>query len=252
MKKLLWISILAILCLNVTTQATSPPTIGADLAIKSKYIWRGIPFNQEAVFWPDFWLYWNGFTFTAFGSMELTDIFGNQNKFTEVDYYFDYTRSFGIVSANLGYAHYTYPNTEFKTTGEIYGKANVDLVFLKTALMVYYDVMEAQGIYITPQISKSFPMPLVQPTLTLSLGYADKKHNGYWIGVEKAGFTDFTSTLNLSYAPPAPLGNYLSISGDLNYASILQSDLADVFGDDKENFWWGIGLHLTYTPGGGE
>ncbi len=236
-----------ILILNT---AFAQPMAGADVAYKSKYVWRGIPFNTESVLWPDAWGYWNGFTFVLFGSMELTDIYDNSMTFTELDYYLDYTKAFGKINATLGYAHYTYPNTDFKTTGEIYLKANTDLEFVQIGLSAYKDIIEAEGFYISPQISKSFAKCPVNPKLSLSLGYADKNHNGYWMWVEKAGLTDITGTLCLSYAPSGTLGEYVSFGADLNYSTIPTGDLADVFGDDDSNFWFGLSVNFARTLGG--
>lgn len=248
-----WVKIaLAIFFVSAAAQAGDLPIIGADLAVKSKYIWRGMPFNDEAVFWPDAWLYWSNLTVTIFGSMEMTDIYGNQNKFTEVDCYFDYSRTLGNVGLSFGYAHYTYPNTDYLTTGEFYGKVTGDAQFIQASLSAYWDVKEAEGFYITPSISRSFSTPYVQPSLSLSVGYANKNHNIYYFGIDKSGFTDLTTTLSLSYAPPTSLGKYLAISGDLNYAVILDSELADAYPNAESNFWWGIGINLFYDLGGAE
>jgi len=253
MKTLMYNSVkiaLAIFLLSTTAHATEPVTIGTDLAVKSKYVWRGMPFNDEAVFWPDAWLYWNGFTLTVFGSLEMTDVYENQGKFTEVDYYFDYSRSFGNINASIGYAHYEYPNTDFLITGELYGSVSTDFKIVSASLTAYYDIREVEGLYLLPSVSRTFCIAPIDPTLTLSLGYADKKHNLYYFGLEKAGFTDLTTSLALSYAPPGTIGQYLFFSGDLNYAKILNGDLADQFPDKDSNFWWGLCISLSYTLGG--
>lgn len=242
----------AIFFVSVAANAAAPVMVGADLAVKSRYVWRGMPFNEESVFWPDAWVNWNGFTVTIFGSMEMTDVYENAGKFTEVDYYLDYSRTFGNVSASVGYAHYEYPNTDFLITGELYASVSTDFKFFSGSLTAYYDIREAEGLYLQPSVSRTFSLAPVNPTLTLSLGYADKKHNAYYFWLEKSGLTDLTTSLSLSYSPPGPIGNYLTFSGDLNYAKILDSELADQFPDGDSNFWWGIGLSLFYEIGGQE
>ena len=223
--------------------------VGADLVYKNKYVWRGILFNDEAVFWPDAWVSWKGFTFTYFGSMEMTDVNGKQNKFTEADYYFDYARTFGKINASLSYAHYTYPNTECETTGEIYGSVSTDFKYCSAGLTAYFDIIEVNGMYISPSVSKTFNIAPVNPSLTMSLGYGDKKHNGYWIGLEEAGFTDLTTTLSFSWAPKGKISNYMSLCLDLNYSKVLDSELSDKL-DDDGNFWFGFGVNLFHTLGG--
>lgn len=249
-QKIIEAALLVALFFVISSNAFAQPMVGADMAFKNKYIWRGIPFNDEGVLWPDVWATYKGFTFIFFGSMEMTDVYANQNKFTEVDYYFDYSRAFGKINASFGYAHYTYPNTTFATTGELYGKASTDLKYVQGALIAYLDIKEAKGIYISPSVSKSFEVEKVTPTLTMSLGYGSSQHNNYWIGVDKSGLTDLTTTLKLDYTPPGNLSNYMMFTADLNYSKILSSDLADAFPDSDSNFWFGIGVNLFKTIGG--
>lgn len=237
-----------LICVFAGTSFTQP-MVGADLLMKSKYVWRGMPFNPDPVLWPDVWVYWNNFTFIYFGSMEMTDVYEKKNKFTEVDYYFDYTRAFGGINASIGYAHYTYPNTEAKTTGEIYLKGAKDFPLFSFALTGYLDVMEAEGFYITPSLSKPLNFIPLQPTFTLSAGYGSEKHNAYYFGLEEGGFTDLTTGLSFAYTPSAEMWNAFTFGLDLNYATILDSDLADMW-EDESNFFWGLSVNYSRVMGG--
>ena len=249
-------------------QAFAQATIGADAAYKSKYIFRGLPWNTEAVFWPDVWFTAQGVTVTIFGSMNLTDIYLDQNKISELDYYFDYTRAFGKVNASIGWAQYTYPNTVYPNTGELYIKAGSDLKILTASVIAYFDLQLAKGIYISPKVSRAFTIPTLPgltSTLGLSVGYGDKKHCTYWHGFGTVnldgGMTDFTGTLNLAYALPGELGKHLGISGEVGYSKILAKEIADLYAengtfsidgkDHRSNLWFGLGLNYFYTIGGG-
>jgi len=235
-----------IACVMVIGHAALP-TFGADLVMKNKYIWRGAEFNPDPVFWPDLWLYWNGITLCGWGSMDLTDVKQEQMEFTDIAIFADYTRAFGPVNATLGFAQYTYPGYggAFPSTGELYAKLFGSLKVVQGMLSANIDLEEVKGYYISPSLSKSLSFGPVTPTLTLSAGYADKKHNAYYYGVEKAGLADLTGTLKLAFTLPGTIGKYLALSADLNYARILDSELAPA---SNGKFYGGIGLNAFVTP----
>jgi hypothetical protein len=232
-------------------QVQAQPQVGLDLAYKSKYLWRGITFNGESVLWPDVWASYQGFTATVWGSVEMTNCYGNAGRCTEVDYYLDYTRSLGIFNASLGYSQFTYPNTNFNHTGELSVKANVDLKYVQVGLGGYFDVIDVKGIYVSPQVSHDFQVGPIQTSLTGSVGYANAKNNLYWFGVDKSGWMDLTAGMNLSYPLPGRLGQWLTLKGDANFSRLLDSELAAGSTGDRNNFWFGVGLAAAY-PGGGE
>lgn len=238
----------------VAANASAQPTAGADLSVQSKYIWRGMNFNDQAVFLPDAWLSWQGFTATLVGELEMTDVYQRHNQFTEVDYYLEYGRSFGPVGAALGYGHYVYPHTGTLSTGELYGKLKSSLKIVEVSVSAFYDAEEAGGLYLSPQISRSLPLKYVQPVLSLSAGYANKRHNRYYFldsttaGIDHSGFCDLTAGLGLSYGLPGPWGRYLTLSGNLNWSYILDEKLAAAFPDQRSNVWWGLSLAVSPLP----
>jgi hypothetical protein len=242
------VALAALLTILVSASIQAQPQAGIDLAYKSKYIWRGIPFNNESVLWPDAWVGYKGFTATVWGSLEMTNSLGHRSRCTELDFYLDYTRSFGVIEASLGYSHFTYPHTTANQTGEAYMKAGVDLKYIQVGLGGYFDVIDVKGTYISLQISRDFTVGPIQTDLTGSVGFANARNNLYWFGVEKAGWMDFTTGLNLSYSLPGNLGQYLSLSGDIDYSRLLDNDLAAAYPDHRDNVWFGLGLAAAY-PG---
>ena len=250
---LFFISLFAI---NICNAAVLP-VFGADLAAKSKYVWRGLVFNDEYVLWPDIWINWYGFTLTGWGSIDLTDVKDKQFAITDLAFYLEYTHYLGPVSSTIGYVHYTYPGSAYGpasvATGEIYGKVGADVKFSEIGLNINYDIKEAKGFYISPGINKGFSFGSFVPTITFSLGYADKKHNLYYFGLEKAGLTDFNGSFIIKFTPPLPFGNFTTITGDINYTVVIDKDLSNIvksYSTDK-NFHFGLGLNF-YFPAGGE
>lgn len=244
--------VLVILFVTIMGEVEAQPMIGADVAVKAKYIWRGVPFNTESVLWPDVWINWYGATLTGWASIDLTDIKQESMEFTDIAIIADYTHTFGQISTSIGYLHYIYPGYAgaFPTTGEFYAALGAGFGAIGVALTGYYDLIEVNGLYVSPSISASYAFDYATPAITVSAGYAEGKHNNYYFGIDKAGFTDITTTLSAAITPPGRLGNFLSLGVDINYAKIIDGELAAQFPDNDVNFWWGIGLNFFYSFGG--
>ncbi|MCX7994152.1 MAG: hypothetical protein N3A65_00025 [candidate division WOR-3 bacterium] len=232
------------------------PTTGVDLQIRNKYVWRGAVFNTDPVLWPDLWINWNGVTFYTWGSCDLTGIKQKQMQLTDLAFFLDYTRTIDPITPTIGFALYTYPGSAygsaFPTTGELYIKIGGDLKFVQGLLNLNYDVVEAKGLYISSSLSKGFSFGPLDLTFTLSGGFANGKHNAYYYGLDKTCLTDFGATLKLSYLPPGDLSKFLAITGDINFVSIVDSELKDYMQTyaDVQNVHGGIGLSVVYSFGG--
>ncbi len=246
----------AMLVMTGMGSAAVLPMVGADIPVRSKYVWRGAVFNTEPVLWPDLWVNWYGFTLCGWGSVDLTDVKDKQFSVTDLAFFLDYTRPVGPVTPTVGFALYTYPGSAygpaFPTTGEVYAKVSGSLSVLQAALNINYDVMEAKGVYVSPSITKGLPLGPAALSLTLSGGFADGNHNVYYYGLDKTCFTDLTAVLKLTLTPPGPLAKWLTISADIDYAMLIDSELADfveTYGDSK-NIYGGGGLGVYYLFGG--
>lgn len=243
-----------ILLLALTIHSAAPAMIGADVGYKSKYVWRGIPFNSQSVLWPDVWINWNEITLTGFWSMDLTDTNGYQGKITEFDVILDYSHTFKHASLSIGYYHFNFPNDQgFPSTGEFYTNIGTNLKVVNLTLSNYFDCIAVSGYWFSPSIAFSHTFKeLFTPSLSFSVGYGSKKHNRFWMGVSKSGFTDFTSKLNLALVMPGNAGKYMSISADANIAKLLDEDFADAYKDKDFNFWAGFYINTYFGVKGGE
>lgn len=232
------------------------PMIGIDLQMRNKYVWRGAVFNTEPVLWPDLWINWSGITFCTWGSLDLTDTKQKQFQITDLSFYLDYTRAIGPVTPTIGFVLYTYPGSAygsaFPTTGEVYLKINGNLNYVQGLLTLNYDIKEAKGLYISPSISKGFSLGPLGANLALALGLADGKHNAYYYGLDKFCLTDFGATLKINYIPPGNLSKYLTITGDINFAAIVDSELKEYIqsSTNTQNLHGGFGLSIVYSFGG--
>jgi len=239
-------AVIAALLLLGQAASGALPTIGADLGAQSRYVWRGAAFNTEPVLWPDVWASWNGVTFTAWSSLDLTNVKDEAFQPTDVGLFLEYARGFGPVTGTVGYGHYIYPGYAgaFPTTGEAYLKAKADLKVLSATLAGNLDLIEVKGLYVSPTLARSQALGPVNATLSLACGFGTDKHNVYYYGVNKTGLTDFTGTLSLAYAPPA-LASFMSVTANGGYARVLLADFAGT----KQNLWCGLTFNFFFRPG---
>ena len=166
----------------------SPPSIytfAGDLALASKYIWRGQRATNDWSLQPSATVGIGGFSFNAWGTVNLTaanegdSLFlpenpgapagnhsGLKGKFTELNYVFSYAHSFENVSIDVGTITYAFPDraVSLPSTTEIYGGISLDSVPLAPAATLYVDVDESRnnggttGVYFTLGASHSIPL----------------------------------------------------------------------------------------------
>jgi hypothetical protein len=240
-------AVVAALLLAQAAGAAVMPTIGGDLGAQSKYVWRGAAFNTEPVLWPDVWSSWNGFTLTAFASMDLTDVKQEAFQVTDFDLFLEYARAFGPVTGTLGYAQYIYPGYAgaYPATGEVYVKGKVDLKVLQAGVAANLDVIHVKGLYVSPSLSRSLTLGPVTGTLAVSLGWGTEKHNEYYYAADKSALTDLTGGLNVAWTPPGCCGKFMTVTANLGYAQLL-----GVYTEGtKSNVWGGLTFNFFYTPG---
>jgi uncharacterized protein (TIGR02001 family) len=207
---------------------------GVDLAYAERYIWRGIPVNDQGVFQPSFTLSGGGFSLNAWGSMDLTSWgeragYGDETgSITEVDYTAGYERSVGPASLGLGFITYTFPNqTELGAipTTEAYLGAGLD-VPLSPTLYTCWDVDDqgtegsdytALGLGHSFELGKSGDAALGLD-LAAHLGYANSKFLKAYYGL-KADNTlhDWSAGVAL----PLTLPRGFSVSPSYAYSSLM-------------------------------
>ncbi|HLB24876.1 MAG TPA: hypothetical protein VJM83_00970 [Nitrospirota bacterium] len=223
-----------------------PYSLGADVSFYDKYVWRGININDDPVFQPAIWFSYKGFTMNVWGNLDLTDINGMAGEINEVDYTLDYSWKWDPWHFSAGAIHYTFPNTAFTATSEIYGAVGYDIL-LQPTLSVYYDFDEADGFYASLGIGHSFDLPqLVEPvsaTLDLSAqaGFATENWNEFYFGADHTAFTNilFSSGLTVS------IGDYLTVNPTVNYSTIHDRSIRSNVEDD-DVFYYGVTVSAEY------
>lgn len=221
------------------------PTVGADVAVVSKYVWRGLILTDDPVLQPSLTVGYKGLGLNVWANTDLTDVNGTPGEVNELDYTLDYSFSVKKVNLSVGAIQYTFPHTSFEPTTELYGTAALDVLFSPT-VKIYWDVDEVGGVYGTVGIGHSFPLKEVKgitPSLDLSgsLGYATSGWNEGYYGVKSSGLVDLLLTVGL----PVPIDGHLSITPYLSYSQVIDGDLKNAVAHDKATFF-GATLSLAF------
>ena len=216
-------------------------SISVDAAVMNKYIWRGILLTDGAVLQPSLSIGIGGASFNIWGNMDLSDVNGNEYKLNEVDYTGDYTFSLDSLSLSVGFIHYTFPNTDFDSTTELYVGLGLDTV-LSPSVTYYQDIDLIEGAYLS--IGGGHSVPLGEDyslDLGAALGWGSEEHNAFYYGAEVSGFTDFLVSASVTI----PLNDLISITPTAGYSFLIEEDIRDAF-EDPDNPLFGVAISLSF------
>ncbi|MCP4716369.1 MAG: hypothetical protein GY868_14715 [Deltaproteobacteria bacterium] len=255
MKKVFILSMLAVLLVLQGNLYAAEEGLGiefgADIAVNSKYLWRGIEFNEDPVFQPDVWVSFKGFSAIIWGNMELSNVYndhgeeGEAGDFTEVDYILDYSGSFKKINYSVGWLYYDFPHTGFTDTHEAYIAMGYDC-FLAPTFTLYRDLRANDGYYLTFSISHDIELKkLLNSTLSTSaaVGCASKRMTRYYYGERKEAVTDSLISASLTI----PITDNISIIPAVNYSALLDGGIRDDnIADKDDNLWFGVNIALSF------
>ncbi len=199
-----------------------------DVPVVSKYVWRGLEANQEAVVQPSLTVALPyGLSFNLWGNMDLTGYgeeagYGNRSgEFTELDLTGSWSYSLSPVTLTGGIISYIFPGIG-ATTHELFVSAALD-VLSKPTLSVYSDVDEVKGSYFLLGLAHSFGLelaPLKSIDLGLTAGYGSGSYNRLYFGLDKAAPVDLVATLSL------PFGlDPVTLTPSVSYVALLDSEI---------------------------
>ncbi len=135
--------------LALLSLAAAPASADAEYALDfaSAYVWRGITFTDGAVFQPSVTASNDsGFAINVWGSLDNDDANDMSGEFNEIDLTASYGFGTDVVSAEVGFIEYLFPNTPFDGTREIYATVGWDIV-AAPSVSVYYDIDEVKDFY---------------------------------------------------------------------------------------------------------
>jgi hypothetical protein len=212
----------------------------------NKYIWRGQNISDDPAFQPGASVTVGGLTLGAWGSVDTTNVNGENGEFIEYDYYLDYSGDVPFLDGlgySLGLINYQFPGAP--ETTEFYWGLGLD-VPLSPSVTVYHDIDAVDGTYVSVGLGHSIESILgddagldVGMDLGASLGWGNSAYNtAYW------GATVTTGELNdlaLSMGFPVEICG-VSVTPSLSYV-VLVGDLvraSNAFSMDKDYFFAGV------------
>ncbi len=217
--------------------------VGVDVTYATQYVWRGMPLNDEGVVQPSVTITDGGLELVVWGNVDATDWgeteggYGDETgNLTEVDYVASYTHELGPVALTGGFAAYTFPNTGWLSTTEVFAAIGVDVPASPTLtynMDVDVEGSESAG-YLGFDLSHSFPLYETDGfSLELGLGghvgYASRAYlNQYYAGPEDLGtdedkWHDWSASVSL----PVNLSGGFYVTPAFAYSSLIDEDLRD-------------------------
>ncbi len=226
------------------------PSVGLDLNLGSKYVWRGLVVTDDPVLQPSLTVGYRKFSLNFWANQDLTDKGASGGSdITEFDYTLDYSTSVDAFSVSLGVIQYTFPNTGAEGTTEIYGVIGYDFPVAPT-LSLYWDADEAGGIYGTFALGYSFGLPEfsgISSSLDLSgsIAYASSGWNELYYGVDDSALVDLLVTASWS----VPVDDHFSAGAYVSYSQLVDSTLRDAVnsrGSNVDPVFYGVTISFAF------
>ncbi len=233
--------------------------VDLDVPVVSKYVWRGMEINEDAVLQPSLTLAAAGFSFNLWTNMNITD-FGEDEcvytsdcdsrawQFTEIDLTIAYSHSFDKLTLGVGLIDYLYPNwDDADDTQEVYITTSYD-VLLQPSFTLSYDFNEVNGFYANFAIGYSFSInDRLDIDLSSSIGYADSDYNSASFGSDDSAFVDF----NIGIEIPFKATDTIAIIPMMTVTTLLDSDIRDsiednAYGNDDTYVYGGLNVHFSF------
>jgi outer membrane scaffolding protein for murein synthesis (MipA/OmpV family) len=152
-----------------------------------------------------------------------------------------------VIDYDVGYIYYSFPNTTFESTSEIYAGIALNNLPVTPSLYVYYDIDEAEGFYAVADLNYSKDLSdALSMEIGTSLAWASSNFNDFYYGRASSSLSDMKIYTGLSYA----LTDSVSLSGSLAYSfypDAAASDVAEVtYNGEAANLYGGVSLSYSF------
>ncbi len=265
MKKLMMMALTGLVLVTAAAPvlALGPVDVEADLALNSKYVWRGMVETPDVVLQPGATVSFLGFGAGFWGNIDTNDVNGPDAawEFNEFDWILSYSLSLAILNLDAGFINYTFPHSDAASTTEFYFGASVS-VLLSPSLKVYHDIDQIKGTYWEASISHAMALsPGTDLELGAGLGMGSKSYiEGYFGGLPAnlptlpdvpvdASMTDYYVRAGVPFHP-IPL---FTVTPSVTYSS-LTGDVKDIIDDpdglkyhsESDAFVWGLSVSFLF------
>ena len=213
--------------------AVSEIQMSSTLALVSRYIWRGfdtIPNNKPSA-QPSLTLNFgkSGLWFNLWSAIALVD-----TDFVELDFIVGYDKVLSkdiTLSTGVGYFTFpSYPNYPDKnsTSPEIYLGTTFSSIPFSPRLTAYYDFNVGDGLYMSLDVQKSFPLGAKVFRSTFLLGYTTQYRN--------SGFSDICFGISTDFVL-----RKLTLTPSLNYVIVPNETI-----NQEDEIWAGLSINYDF------
>jgi hypothetical protein len=227
--------VLAAVVLAAGTARAEGAGISLSAAYAEKYVWRGIPVNEDAVVQPSVTLSQGAFALNVWGNIDTTDWgktdggYGDETGgLTEIDYTASWGMSSDLGSLGGGFITYTFPSTPFPSTTEAFVSLTLAAP-LSPKISYFLDVdtpFTGPASYLAFDLSHSFPMGgKTSLDFALHIAHSSENYNLTYYG--PAAGHDAWNDWSASVALPISLGAGFSITPAYLYTSLIDPDIRD-------------------------
>jgi hypothetical protein len=220
---------LAALILGFTNAAWAQHDTSVDVTatLATAYVWRGLALTDGPVIQPGVTVGYAGASFNLWANGDLDDVNGTEGRINEIDYTLDYAFTAGRATYSLGLIRYTFPNTAFDETLELYAGAGF-AVAGSPSIKLFRDVEAVDGLYGSVGVSHGVPLSADHSLdIGVTLAFASAEYATAYYAGAGAGLTDLC--VSAGYSLPLPGDSRLTFA--VTYASLL-GDAADAVGAD--------------------
>ena len=231
--------LLVLLVAAIGVVPASAIELSYDMGTYSHYVWRGLALTDGPVFQSSLTgSHDSGFGVNIWGNMDLDDVNGNEGDFNELDLTLSYAWEVESVGFEVGYIEYTFPNTDFDGTRELYISASYDSV-LAPSFTLYYDLDEVEDYY--GEVGVEYASEL-NDRLALTVGlvgsFAGEDYASAYAGGSDGGLWAGNLSVALDYSSEDFAFGVL-----VGYTESLDDD---VLFEQPVDFWGGVYLGFVF------
>ncbi len=221
------------------------PRSSASLTASSNYLGRGVLVHDGAVLQPSVDLAVDAgagtLTTSLWANVDASQVADSFGATTELDLIVDWSTSSGAWNASVGALQYSFPHTGAAPTSELYASLQAAEAPLTPALTIYWDMVEADGLYATLGAGHTFDLsPDWALTLGGSLGWMSSGMAAFNYGVDKDAASDWQASANLAWSASEGLGWNLL----LLHSSVVDASLREAV-EEPDNA--GVSLGATFS-----
>lgn len=200
-------------------------TVGAELDLNSRYIWRSLVWNDKRIAQPSVWIGRSGWTLSAWSNFVLGDE-PNRRQFNEVDLRLSYQTDLGPFAIEPAVNIYSYPHqdqSENPTTGELEIQISCPLGPISLETAHFFDFLKNGGGYVGEVGCEYETEPVEGMTLAAAARFvfANAKFNEYYIPYDKGGIHSLVLELGLT----ARLSDSVTVRPHIEWNRLLDADV---------------------------